>query len=321
MIRLFALYRQAEMHRKALTIQKRYLQCQVDAFYQTQQSALLLMVDMGAPVSLDTYRSYSKYPRAYARFRAAGCVVIATLRFRYVLKRKMHHLKSHISKFQRIIQTQLNHNVQEVPSATSAIVCTNENVLPLRTSGEDRNSRQPSPIGMSTGIQSELSGHPATKTQHVLPATISHTIPVPPSSLLSYPSLLSVSPQQHQHIILSNLKLDSRSSLDSGQQFVKVNDHCTSMSMSHPLPAMRSFHQYQALQSEPHVSKATSSFCNARKSHTSAITCTSPSTHIQKARLAKSQAKVPTYPAQDPQLTAYIKGLERLKARLSKTNK
>ena len=317
MIRLFALYRQAEMHRKALTIQKRYLQCQVDAFYQTQQSALLLMVDMGAPISLDTYHPYSKYPRAYARFRAAGFVVIATLRFRYVLRRKIHHLRSHISKLQRITQTQLNRNVQGVRSATSATVYADENI---RTSSEDRNSRQPSPIGMSTGIKTELSGYPATKNQQLLPVTTSQTITVPCSSLQSYPSLLSTSPQQHQHI-LSNLKLDSHSSLNSTQQFVKGTDHCTSVSMSHPLPAMRSFPRCQALQYEPHMSKATSSFCNARKSHTSAITGTSPSTHKQKARLAKSPTKVPTYPAQDPQLTAYVKGLERLKARLSKTNK
>lgn len=313
MIRLFALYRQAEMHRKALTIQKRYLQCQVDAFYQTQQSALLLMAGMGAPVNLDTYPPYSKYPRAYARFRAAGCVVIATLRFRYVLRRKMHHLRSHISKLQRITETQSNHNVRGVPSATGST--NDENILHVRASSEDKNLRQPSPIGVSTGIQTELSGHPATKNQHLLPVTTSQTITVPSSSLWSYSSLHSTPPQQQQHV-LSSIKLDSHSSLDCTQQ---VNGHHTGVSMSHHIPVMKPLHPCQVPQSEPYVSRATPSFCSARKSHTSAVTCTSPSTHKQKARLAKLPAKVPTYPSQDPQLTAYIKGLERLKARLSKT--
>ena len=33
--------------RHCMVFQKRYLQCQVDAFYQTQQAALALMADMG----------------------------------------------------------------------------------------------------------------------------------------------------------------------------------------------------------------------------------------------------------------------------------
>ena len=39
-----------------------------------------------------------------------------------------------------------------------------------------------------------------------------------------------------------------------------------------------------------------------------------------KAQGAKVSTKLRSDTAQDPQLTAYMKGLERLKARLSKTN-
>ena len=71
-IRLFALYRQAEMHQKALVVQKRYIQCQVNAFLKTQQPALLMMADMGAPVNLDSRPGQSKYPCAEVKNLSHG---------------------------------------------------------------------------------------------------------------------------------------------------------------------------------------------------------------------------------------------------------
>ena len=50
LMRLYAKYRQAEVHCKALAFQKDYLKGQVDAFFQIQQAALIMMAQMGAPV-------------------------------------------------------------------------------------------------------------------------------------------------------------------------------------------------------------------------------------------------------------------------------
>ena len=58
------------------------------------------MVDMGAPIINQdpAYPPSSKYSRPYARFRAVGAVVLATFRFRYVIRRKLHYLKSKMAQ-------------------------------------------------------------------------------------------------------------------------------------------------------------------------------------------------------------------------------
>ena len=54
--------------RHCMVFQKRYLQCQVDAFYQTQQAALALMADMGAPVEPAVVNpSRMSHSKAFAR--------------------------------------------------------------------------------------------------------------------------------------------------------------------------------------------------------------------------------------------------------------
>ena len=78
--------------------QKRYLQCQLDAFYQTQQAALVMMKDMGAPVDPRARNTHSASAQPYARFRVVGHVVIATLRFQYFRKRTMKCLKAKIGR-------------------------------------------------------------------------------------------------------------------------------------------------------------------------------------------------------------------------------
>ena len=59
LMRLYAKYREAEVHRKALVFQKNYFKSQVDAFFQTQQAALVIMADMGAP-AVNTPKAKSK---------------------------------------------------------------------------------------------------------------------------------------------------------------------------------------------------------------------------------------------------------------------
>ena len=332
-MRLFALYRQAEMHRKALVVQKRYLQCQVDAFFQTQQSALLMMADMGAPVNLGLHPPQSKYPRAYARFRAVGCVVIATLRFRYILRRKMYHLRSQINKLQKQSQlssSSLHVHVGGEPSLSRVSVSNSEENSSRWVAGSERsNQRQQSPIGLSTGIQTVLSGHPTGTSQHSDPKVTPLIRATPHSSSQSFPSLQSVPPCQHKHVHeLPSSKADSHSRLHSTQPFVKITGQSSGSGLSHALPIVKPLRQRQVSQPQlphgtgmpksPKISPSLSSSAKEKKEHTS--TASTSTTRKQKAPSTRLPLKTPPAPTQDPQLTAYIKGLERLQARLSKTN-
>ena len=86
------------MHRKALVFQKNYLKCQCDAFFQTQQTALVLMADMGVPVT--TLKS--KPPVHHLlKFKMAVHVVMATLRFQYVVRRKHQYIQSYANRIER----------------------------------------------------------------------------------------------------------------------------------------------------------------------------------------------------------------------------
>ena len=84
------------MHRKALVFQKNYLKCQVDAFFQTQQAALIMMAEMGAPPA-HTHKSRS----LGNRFKVAAHVVMATYRFQYVVRRKNQYIRSYSSRVER----------------------------------------------------------------------------------------------------------------------------------------------------------------------------------------------------------------------------
>ena len=323
------------MHRKALVVQKRYLQCQVDAFFQTQQSALLMMADMGAPVNLGLHPPQSKYPRAYARFRAVGCVVIATLRFRYILRRKMYHLRSQINKLQKQSQLSLSPlhvHVGGEPSLSRVSVSNSEENSSRRAVGNS-NQRQLSPIGLSTGIQTILSGHPTGTSQHSDSKVTPLTRETPHSSSQSFPSLQSVPPRQHKHVHeLPSSKADSHSRLHSTQPFVKITGQSSGSGLSRALPIVKPLRQRQDSQPQlphgtgmpksPKISPSLSSSAKEKKEHTSttSTTTSTSTTRKQKAPSTRLPLKTPPAPPQDPQLTAYIKGLERLQARLSKTN-
>ena len=158
-----------------------------------------MMKDMGAPVNLDSRPSQSKYPRAYTRFRAVGCAVIATLRFRYILRRKMHHLRSQINKLQRHTQKALpRYGIEELYLPHLLQSQQVKKIFHLeQVHGKDTTTaRQTSPIGLSTGIQTVLSGYPASVSHPLSSSIPSQSGSVPLSSLQSYPSLLSTSPQR-----------------------------------------------------------------------------------------------------------------------------
>ena len=98
-MRLYAKYREAEVHRKALVFQKNYFKSQVDAFFQTQQAALVIMADMGAP-AVNTPKAKSK-GNYLSRFRRAVHVVMAALRFQYVVRRKHQYIQSYSNRIVR----------------------------------------------------------------------------------------------------------------------------------------------------------------------------------------------------------------------------
>ena len=99
LMRLYAKYREAEVHRKALVFQKQYLKCQVDAFFQTQQAALLMMADMGAP-SASTLRSKSR-KHTLLKFKTTVHAVMAAHRFQYVVRRKEQYIQSYSNRIER----------------------------------------------------------------------------------------------------------------------------------------------------------------------------------------------------------------------------
>ena len=208
-----------------------------------------MMADMGAPVDSGLKLPYSKFPRPYARFRAIGCVVVATLRFQYVRRKKLQYLNSRVSKLRR----QTSGRAEDIHN-------------------KDLSSRQSqsqhSTLGLSHGIQTTLSGLPPSSQacpSFPLFTTDSH-LSSRTSQTSSKPHLVS---SQHHSKTLTNRQGSSSMSLKS-----------------------------QGAQSVP--SKAP--LLLPPSSYSSSSTITSP-----KGR------------GDDPHLAAYIQGLERLQARLSKT--
>ena len=99
-MRLYAKYREAEVHRKALVFQKDYLKSQVDAFFQTQQVALIMMTDMGAPPEITSKSSKSRGD-PLRRMKIAVHVVTAVFRFQYVVQRKIFS-RTHVASNESI---------------------------------------------------------------------------------------------------------------------------------------------------------------------------------------------------------------------------
>ena len=98
-MRLYARYREAEVHRKALVFQKQYLKCQVDAFFQTQQAALVMMADMGATFAKEPK---SKSPSYHLfKFKTAVHTVVAVFRFQYVVRRKEQYIQSYSNRIEK----------------------------------------------------------------------------------------------------------------------------------------------------------------------------------------------------------------------------
>ena len=302
MSRLYAQYRQAEVHRKALVFQKRYLQCQVDAFYQTQQAALYMMADMGAPVNLGSSHSpTSKYPRAYARFKAVGYVVIATLRFRYILQRKMHYLRSKITKLTQSQGAGLS-NTRTKPASSADIPPT-------------------------TGIQATLSDPPAYTSLHgpsqPLPTLSSHLHTQSHQHTQSHHQH-TTRPYHHTHSSTSYAKRETAtsSSVPTKTQPItttappitekRTTKHSTTRSQQDgPLHIQG--------QGPSHRTRSKTSTGGSGNRHGHKELKSGVQGGGSKVKPLDSKATSTAGSSDDPQLMAYIKGLEKLQARLNKT--
>jgi hypothetical protein len=154
-LRLYAQYRQAEVHRKGLVFQKHYLQCHLDAFYQTQQVALLMLADMGCVVSHEaSFPPPSKFPRPYARFRAAGAAVRAVFRFQYMCRRKREYLQSKSDKLDPAGKTTSSEGQILISSSLPRVTFS----APLASELGQSNSRtSSSTVHKATGIPTSVS--------------------------------------------------------------------------------------------------------------------------------------------------------------------
>ena len=171
-----------------------------------------------------------------------------------------------------------------------------------------QDSHLQTPIGLSTGIQTVLSGYPASVSQPLISRVLPQAGSVSLSSLQSYPSLLSASPQQ----ISSRKPETGRSEL----HFARHDDHSGAKDFSHPPLTVKPLQQCQ----ETHPPQVHGT--KMSKPPKSLSTSKNGSGHKPKSPSSTTRfpAKAEVDSSQDPQLTAYIKGLERLKARLSKTS-
>ena len=91
-------YRQAELRRRSLLFQKKYLQCQLDAFYQTQQASLMMMADMGAPVDTQQLTRVHHQTSPHHRFRIAVLTVQSIVRIRLLQRKKVKYIRSKLEE-------------------------------------------------------------------------------------------------------------------------------------------------------------------------------------------------------------------------------
>ena len=145
-MKLYTRYREAEVHRKALVFQKNYLKCQVDAFFQTQQAALVIMADMGAP-SANTPKTKSRKFNVL-KFKTVVHTVMAALRFQYVVRRKHQYIQSYSNRIarekagvhvtlgtcSRQLETAMpSHLLPQRPSTTSATIVASSTMSPCHS--------------------------------------------------------------------------------------------------------------------------------------------------------------------------------------------
>ena len=168
LMRLYAKYREAEVHRKALVFQKDYLKSQVDAFFQTQQVALIMMTDMGAPPEITSKSSKSRGD-PLRRMKIAVHVVTAVFRFQYVVRRKNQYIQSYSCRVERekatvLVKQQRADGIRPVLGVHPAMSSYNTPLLPALSSFPPPTSMSP-PDTTHTGTIKPVSKPPPHTSQ------------------------------------------------------------------------------------------------------------------------------------------------------------
>lgn len=267
-----------------------------------------MMADMGAPMESAMNKPHcTRYSRPYARFRVVGRVVLATLRFQYVRRRKIEYLQAKMNKLS--------------PSPSNATtfgfsppsVSTQEHphpVVPTRPKSTDRLGHTSNPLAIS---------HPATVFSLSSRIQPSETQPPPTTALptkkdnvVNRPKLSTISSQVQgrpiHHAQLSGPKSGKR--ITGAKAPGSSSKHKRVLSQNHVLPNTPTPLSANATQSSTKISVPKQGKMQSGK------------TSMKKFK-PSSDSGTPRVPVPgssgDPQLLAYMKGLERLQARLSKT--
>ena len=186
-MRLYAKYREAEVHRKALVFQKDYLKSQVDAFFQTQQVALIMMADMGAPPEITSKSSKSRGD-PLRRMKIAVHVVTAVFRFQYVVRRKNQYIQSYSCRVEReyiLVKQQRADGIRPVLGVHPAMSSYNTPLLPTLSYFPPPTSMSP-PDTTHTGTTKPVSKPP--------PHTSQPTVSTQPTGHSEHPHLSSLLP-------------------------------------------------------------------------------------------------------------------------------
>lgn len=105
MIEIFIKYREAAERCKCLIYQKDYLVKQLNTFYQTEQAAFIMIKEMGISVDdLSPRPTLQCSSKSLTKFRVVAYVVLATIRFPLLCKRRQLRRSAVLSKRKKVIQ-------------------------------------------------------------------------------------------------------------------------------------------------------------------------------------------------------------------------
>ena len=173
---------QLEWRCKSLVFQKRYLKCEVDAFYHTQQASLMLLKDMGASVPAHI-RSTSAHvsfggtrTRGRQRFRVAARAIVAAVRLRYLYRKRSRHRTPAARS-----STGSRENARGTESHTSQLPASLSEHRPLLS------THSSAPTSVSPSRAQHIPNHspPPSSTPHSSKShVLSHGLLSPPTSTL-----------------------------------------------------------------------------------------------------------------------------------------
>ena len=105
LIEIFLKYREAAERCKSLIYQKDYLVKQLNTFYQTEQAAFIMIKEMGISVDDWLPRPTLQHSSGSIRkFKIVAYVVLATIRFPLLCKRRQMRRAAVLSKRKKVIQ-------------------------------------------------------------------------------------------------------------------------------------------------------------------------------------------------------------------------